>query len=183
MSAPHHTPPRQSSSGGAGQVLVIVAVIVGCLVLVCCGGLGVLGAIFYTRAEKSLAEAQQAIQQGVRNPPTPKWEDDWVAMHALTAVYTAVVDAAVSNPQLIERLGEPMETVDNDSALFRRERKGMLDAQEAFEFDLQGPKGKATIHVECSTSAQLGLHQPVKVIAKSEDGSELELPAPEIKQR
>jgi hypothetical protein len=181
MSAPHQTKPGQSATGDTGQIVLILVVVFSCLAAVCCGGIGVLGAIFYTRAEKSIAEVQQSLQESIRNPPLPKWEDDWVAMHALTAVYTAVVDAAVGNPQLIERLGAPMETVDNDAGLFRRQRKGILDAQEVFEFDLQGPKGKATIQVECSTSAQMGLHQPIKVIAKFDDDTELELPAPEIK--
>ena len=180
MSVPHPHKPGQSSVG-RGQFILIVCGVLGFTALFCCGALGLLGAIFYTRTEQTLAEVQQSIP----NLPTsmPRWQDDWGAMQALTGIYITVVDAAVKDPRVIERLGEPIETVDSESALFRRDRSGSLAGEEKFEFDLQGPKGKATIKVECSTKVLPGMHQAAKVIARFEDGSELELPMPEVKPR
>jgi hypothetical protein len=154
--------------------------------LVCCGGLAALGALFYTRAEKTVGQVKAAIQQPA-NPPliAPAWQSEWIATAQLTPVYSAAVDAVAEDAKVLEKLGEPIETVNDDTGrLFRRQKSGDWDGtDETFEFDIQGPKAKAVVRVVGGAELPEGVPPGVvmsgprakSIVVVLEDGTELDV--------
>ncbi len=150
--------------------------------LVCCGGLGVLGALFFTRAEKAAAQVKAAIQVPRAPVPVaaPAWQGEWIAMAQLAPAYSAAVDAVAEDRQVVEKLGEPIETLTESEKLFRREKTGDWDgSDERFEFDIRGPKGKAVVRVVAGLPLNSGAPgfvggvRPTSIVVTMNDGSEV----------
>jgi hypothetical protein len=154
--------------------------------LVCCGGLGVLGALFYTRAEKTVQQVRAAVQSPA-NPPlvAPVWTGQWIAMAQLAPAYSAALDAVVSDQQVVKSLGEPLETINEPEALFRRDKTGDWDgSDETIEFDIQGPKAKAVVRVVAGMPTSRGTPgfggevRPKSILVILEDGTEIPVALP-----
>jgi len=189
MSFPREPTTEQQSSGAWTIALVVLAVL-GVAMLVCCGGLGVLGALFYTRAEKAAAGVKAAIRQPAQPPlVAPAWQGEWVAMAQLAPAYSAALDAVAEDRQVVEKLGEPIETVNESEKLFRRERTGDWDgSDETFEFELQGPKGKAVVRVVAGMPMSPGAPgfgggvRPKSIVVVLEKGTEISVMLPAEKE-
>jgi hypothetical protein len=194
MSSPHSSgPPPQSSSAWTIALVVVAALSV--MLLVCCGGLAAIGSLFYARAEHVAAEVKSAVQRTTgmptRGPPAPAWQQDWIAMSQLTPAYSAALDAVASDPTVLENLGEPIESATDGDTLFRRDKKGGWtggNSSESLEFDIQGPKGKAEVHVVAGappvTRNPPGFYRgvwPLSITVTLEDGSEISVPPPDNK--
>src|SRR5688572_27539951 len=105
MSLPSQSGAPQQSSGAWTIALVIIAVL-GVMMLVCCGGLAVIGSLFYARAERVAAQVKTAVQTGrVTANPGPGWQGDWIAMSQLAPAYSAAIDAVASDKGVLEKLG------------------------------------------------------------------------------
>lgn len=196
MSIPREPASEQQQASGPWTIALIVLAVLGVAMLTCCGGLGVLGAFFYTRAEKAAAQARVAFQPPVKpgplipipgNPPpvVPAWQSEWIAMAQLTPAYSAAVDAVAADSRVLEKLGEPIEPVNQVEQLFRRQKSGNWDrSDETIEFDIQGPKGKAVVRVlagqllKSEMPATFGGMQPKSISVVLEDGTELHVVLP-----
>lgn len=157
MSAPEYqTPP--SSSGGGSSWLVILLVVLGLIVVVCggiCGGCIYMGRQAVNQAGKAMGEFAEGLQ----------------LMPAMVAAQQAVV----SDQQVIDRLGEPVQLV----SMGARQGKGKLQpAGETFQFDVSGPKGKAI--ASCvATNTDGTQFRAVKITVTFTDGSVVEVTPPE----
>jgi hypothetical protein len=188
MSVP--TKPGQSpNQSGTGSILVIVLSVLGCMAFLCCGGLALLGSLFYSRLDSATA---QRVQATIQNNPTPAFSParqmEWIAMAQLTPVYTAALDTVVGNPEVLEKLGEPIQTPADPEALFRRAQKGeWTGEEESFEFDIAGPKGTAVVHVMAGAPGMLpgapgmmpgenGSMWPKSIRVTLQDGTEILVP-------
>jgi Cytochrome oxidase complex assembly protein 1 len=157
VSGQYPTPPQQQAGSGAGRTALLILLGVGCMAMFCCGGFAILGALLFTRTKTDLQRMQASIQsraQRSRAAPGSQTDwTDWIAMSQLTPVFTAALDAVATDKQVIERLGTPIETAGDSDKLFRREKTGQwTGADEALEFDIQGPQGRAVVRV--TTAAQ-----------------------------
>jgi hypothetical protein len=179
-----HGPTPQQPSRGGGNVLLIVLLSVGIASMLCCAGVcGGLSFVIY-RTPKALAKVKAAIEEKMPAPlVAPNWANDWMAMEMLARAYTASLDAVAADKQVIERLGQPIEPVDESDQLFRRERKGNVTAEdETIEYEITGPKEKATVRVVSNMAARAPVSpyspqgfQPKRITVTFSDGSELEL--------
>ena len=148
MSSPSGQGPQQQSSG-AWTIALLVVAICGVTLLVCCGGLAVLGGIAYTRLEKAAVD----MQKGVRGQPKAsvvmqQWDPDVIARMQLTPAYTAALDAVATDKQVLEKLGAPIEPAGESDLLYRREKTSEWDGtDETIEFEVRGPKGEAVVRV------------------------------------
>jgi hypothetical protein len=89
----------------------------------------------------------------------------------------------VADKQVIEKLGKPVQPVIESEQLFRRERTGALDNdEEAIEFDIAGPKGKAVVRViGMAARGPPGAYpwsQAKKITVTLSDDTEIDVPVP-----
>ena len=155
MSVPEYDPPRRSSGGS--NWLVVVGVILLLIVLACggiCGGCVYLG-------RQAANQVGNAVEKMAENLPL---------MPAMMAAQLAVT----SDPQVIDRLGEPVSLTSSPA----RQGEGKLKpAGETIQFDLAGPRGKGIASaVATSTGAE---YRVVKITVTFADGSVVDVPPPE----
>jgi len=133
-------PPPQKSGGSS--VLMIVLIVFGVLFLLCAGICG--GCVYLT---------QSAVTSGAA----------WVE---LTPVMSAAMNAAQSDQQVLDKLGEPIEII----AIPTRAGSGELKpANEDFQFELKGPKGTAT--VKGSATKDVGTWKVTAITVQTSDGA------------
>ena len=185
MSQPNQFgPPQQQRDSGGGHIVLIVLLSIGLASLLCCGGICGGVSFLYYRTPKALAKVKAAIDEQMPAPLiAPRWENDWVAMELLARAYTASLDTVAADKEVIERLGRPIEPTGESDQLFRRERKGGVSMEdEKIEYDIVGPKGKATVRVVSNAGGGPPLSpyspqgfQPTRINVVLEDGTELEV--------
>lgn len=122
MSVPNYDPPPRKSGVGWLTVFMVVLLLI---VLSCaglCGGCYMVGRNVSRRASKSFEEGLEYIQ--------------------LMPAFVATQQAVLANPQVIDRLGEPISI----PAMPTRKTQGKLNPKgETFQFDISGPKGTAIV--------------------------------------
>lgn len=156
MSTPTQFGPPQQSGGGGSTVLVVILVVLGILVLIC-GGLCA-GCVIAVRL--GTTAAQKGIQEGFK-------------FAQLDPAYVEAQQAVTADQQVIDRLGEPIETV----ASWEREAEGDLQAAgETFQFDIKGPKGTGIVSVVATRDGDV--FKARKITVTFADGTVVVVPPP-----
>jgi hypothetical protein len=154
MSSP--TPPPKS---GGSSWLWILLVILGLLVLTCgglCAGCFVIGQRTVVQVGKAVGEA--------------------VSHLALIPAFAAAQQAVDNDPQVIDRLGQPIETL----AMPTRQNTGELKpAGETFQYDIRGPKGTAIVSGVATADLPTGPWRVSTITVTFADGSVITVPVPE----
>jgi len=140
-------PPPQKSGGTS--VLMIVLIVFGVLFLLCAGICG--GCMILTRS---------AAQSGM-------------AYVELLPTMESAISAAQRDPQVIDKLGEPIEITSIPARTGSGELKG---ANEDFEFKLKGSKGTAT--VKGSAMKDVGTWKVTAITVQTSDGATFNVPPP-----
>jgi hypothetical protein len=185
VSAPNQSPTAGQPPGRqSNRALLIVLLSVGLATMLCCGG-GVCGGLlfFVSSSKTTLAQVKASIRQQV-DDIAPASAQDWMVREQLTRAYTTSLDAVVADKQVIERLGDPVEPVNEPDSLFRRENTGMLSpTDETIEFDVRGPKGAAVVRAVCAAARGGQFSYPwsraTEIKVKFSDGSEINVPPPQ----
>lgn len=143
---PSPTPPQGS---GGRSVLFIILIIFGVLLLICAGICG--GCVM---AARSGMEAGAA----------------WIE---LAPTMTSAMTATQADPQVIDKLGEPIEV----TSIPARIGKGELNTlNEDFEFSLKGPKASAK--VKGSATKELGTWKVTAITVQTSDGATFNVQPP-----
>jgi hypothetical protein len=177
--------PQHQPGGNNNRILAIVLVTMGLAGMLCCGG-GICGGVLFSvvRSSPAVQQVTTSIQSKLPQPQpsmTSGW--DWMAMEQLARAYTMALDAVVADKQVIEKLGKPVQPVIESEQLFRRERNGALsNEEEAIEFDIAGPKGKAVVRVVgVAATGPPGAYpwsQAKKITVTLSDDTEIDVPVP-----
>ncbi|MCI0357025.1 MAG: cytochrome c oxidase assembly factor 1 family protein [Planctomycetaceae bacterium] len=134
----------------------------------CAGGLIGVAYLCLPRAQDALERAN-LMPRGVAIPFN---RSAWMTQRVLGDVYKSSLDVVVADEQVIERLGEPIETDLAAPELYRRAARGTkLAREETIEYELIGPKARATVSVTAATSPM----QIDEIKVTLEDGKVLEL--------
>src|SRR5262245_30128287 len=187
MSMPKQFGPPQQDGGNTNRTVAIVLVTVGLAGILCCGG-GICSGVLFSVVRSSPAVQQTAtsIKSSLPQPSVnPAW--DWMAMEQLARAYTMALDAVVANQRVLEQLGRRVQPVIESDQLFPREGSGALSsAEEAIEFDVAGPKGKAVVRVvgvaAASPPGAYPWSQAKKITVTLSDNTEIDVPVPVEKQ-
>jgi hypothetical protein len=166
--------PNRALSAGAIAALVVGALVASLAVFGLCAGLFFLGSL---RVHDALEQANVPVLAVRPNV------NDWWTQRVLSEVYTASVDALVADKGVIERLGDPVETDIAAEELFVRVNTGELDPKhEAIEFDVLGPKGRATVRVTASGVGEYSRGdtplQIKEIMVTLDDGTSIEVEPP-----
>jgi hypothetical protein len=159
------------------------------MVLVCGGSIG--GLLFFlARRGASVAQQTQAMiqQAGVQTPlpiaPAPPVYD-WMTARVLAPVYTAALDAVASHAEVSQRLGEPIEPIEDADELYRRVGTGALQAAgEKIQFDIKGAKETAVVTVVADSESPSGpgmgysAYRAAEITVTFRDGSTVQVPPP-----
>src|SRR5262245_30508262 len=197
MSAPRQFQSQPKRSGGG--VATLVALLLLPVMVVVCGGLCA-GVLFvFTHHGQSLAQrAEEAFEQVAppqlalpAGPPVRQGVNDWMSQRVLAPVYTAALDAVTGNKKVIERLGKPVEPLEDADELYRRripanpdEIAGSNVKGTVIEFDIKGPKGGAVVTVVAASDAPQGQNtgwmalRATKILVKFSDGTSIDVPPP-----
>ena len=150
-------PPRQDR--GPNTILIVMLVGLGILSLACCGLCG--GCVVVTR------QVGQEVGKGLKGA---------IEQSRLFSAIGQAQDAVRNHPQVIERLGEPLEFLPGDDPPLRRP----LEARETFQFDVRGPQGTAIVSV-VATPAENVPSSPYRAATISvtfPDGTVIHVPHP-----
>ena len=187
MSVPSLPSPRpQGSAGAKGRAVPFVLLGVCTVAVLWCGGICAGGAFFFVTTARVAKRAQSTNKKQFPVPLIPfRWTDNRVVMAYLGRAYTAALDAAAADKNVIERLGEPIEVGNNPDGLFRRERTGPFTSEdETIEFEIHGPKGDAVVRVVATGAIGPPGGRTVslvkKITVKFSDGSESKVPSPNV---
>ena len=170
---PPSTPVPQTLGGNRLTALIVGVLLVSLVLWSACAGLVYLAS---PGVRSSLQQANAKLPGAAQADP-----NDWWTARVLSEVYTDALDAAVSHEGVIQRLGEPVEINLEAEDLYRRQKTGPLGQAgiETIEFDLQGPKGKATVSVLSRGAPQRGeMLQIERIEATFDDGTSIEIPPP-----
>ena len=129
------------------------------LLLLTCGGL--CGGCIYVgqRAAVQVGKAAQEIAEFV----------------ALVPAFAATQQAVDNDPQVIDRLGQPIESL----AMPTRQNPGKLNPQgETFQYDIRGPKGTAIVSGVATAESPTGPWRVSTITVTFADGSLVTIPAP-----
>jgi hypothetical protein len=144
-------------SGGSGWLTVLLVVLL--LLVLTCGGLCG-GCIYLGR--------RAAVQVG-------KTAAEFGAFVTLVPAYAATQQAVDNDPQVIDRLGQPITTL----AMPTRQNPGNLNPQgETFQYDIRGPKGTAIVSGVASADSAAGPWRVATIAVTFSDGSLVTVPAP-----
>src|SRR5262245_3190678 len=192
MNVSSHPPPQKS---GSNPALVAVLVIVPLVTFLGCIGV-CSGVVFYWMGRSQATTWQAAVQQANAALPAPvaipmanPQVNDWWTLRMLAPTYTAAIDAITSNPQVSERLGEPVEPLSDVEDLYQRKDSGPPQPDgETILFAIQGPRGKAEVSVLAKTptpdasggapGGRWDTYRAVEITVTFSDGSTIKVPAP-----
>jgi len=150
MSTGQFDPGPQRRGGGGMSVLVIILIVLGVLVLLCAG---ICGGCVYV--------AQNAARSGMA------WAE-------LMPTMDQAISAVSSDPQVIDKLGEPVEI----NTLPARDGSGELKpGGEDFHFTVKGPKG--TGKVKGTARQESGSWRITALTVQASDGSTFNVPPPQ----
>jgi hypothetical protein len=159
MSMPSQFSPPQP---GGGRTLVIVLLVVLGLVVLACGGLCA-GCYFV------VGRTSRVVGKGL---------EEFAKSAALAPAYLSAMQAAISDPQVIDRLGEPITQTDH-MVPYRRQGEGELrPAGETLQFDIRGPKGTGIVSV-VAIKGDDGAFHAAKITVTFGDGSVVDVPTPD----
>jgi hypothetical protein len=188
-SAPQSTAlsPTPSVGGRVGRTLFFLLVVGGLAGMLCCGGVSVVTVMLLGGVDRASQRISQVIDEKLKPMTLPGWENDWVMQEELTRPYTIALDAVTSNPDVIERLGDPVEQASEDIkrdykqdlvGLFRRDGSGPLKDKETIMFRVKGPTGTGVVTVVAERSA-IGNHMaPAEIKVATGDGPDIDIPPP-----
>jgi hypothetical protein len=145
--APQHTQPQASQ---ALRPRTVAAIVVGAFAatIVCAAGIAGLTYLFLPRVQDALEQAN-LMPRGV---PFRFNSNAWMTQRVLGDIYKASLDAVIADKEVVKRLGEPIETDLAEPELYRRvTSRTRLAQDETIEYDLIGPKARATVSVTAST--------------------------------
>lgn len=150
-------PTQPSQSGGSSWLTVLLVVLL--LLVLTCGGLCG-GCIYLGR--------QAAVQVG-------KAAQEFAEYVALMPAFAATQQAVDNDPQVIDRLGQPIATL----AMPTRQNAGPLQpAGETFQYDIRGPKGTAIVSGVATAESPTGPWRASTITVTFSDGSLVTVPAP-----
>jgi Cytochrome oxidase complex assembly protein 1 len=169
-------PPPKEPSRNSGTLLAAIIIAVVLMVIGCAGACA---GFFYLATPRVQVALQQANVQlpdlGLPSVPMPSTANDWMTTRMLTEVYTKALWAVTADKNVIERLGDPLQTDIEAEDLYRRINTGTFDmAGETIEFDILGSKGKGIVTVESKDQVNI-----TKITVTLDDGSKLEVEPPE----
>jgi hypothetical protein len=144
-STPAGSPPGRTALSGRWLAAIAVCSLLGAFV--CSGTL--VGLAYLALHKTNSAIASGALRgTGLPIAPTsPPAINTWWIDRVLSEVYTAAVDAVVTDEQVLELLGDPVSSDFESDSLYDRERSGELSPRETITFHIVGPKGKAAVTV------------------------------------
>jgi hypothetical protein len=149
------TPPPKS--GGSSWLIVLIVVLL--LLFLTCGGLCG-GCVYLGR--------QAAVQVG-------KAAQQFAEFVQLVPAYAATQQAVDNDPQVIDRLGQPITT----QAMPTRQNAGALKPSgETFQYDIRGPKGTAIVSGVATADSASGPWRVATITVTFADGSLVTVPAP-----
>jgi len=148
-------PTQPSKSGGSSWPIVLLVVLL--LLVLTCGGL--CGGCIYLGK-------QAAVQVG-------KTAAEFGAFVTLVPAYAATQQAVDNDPQVIDRLGQPITTL----AMPTRQNSGEMKPEgETFQYDIRGPNGTAI--VSGVATADGGAWRVSTITVTFSDGSLVTVPTP-----
>ena len=148
-------PTGSAPPSGRSSAMKIVLIVLAVLALGC-GGLCA-GCIYV--ASKGATEAGKAINEVVK----------------MSGAYLAAENAVTHDPQVIERLGEPI-TKSNEP---KRQSTGELKpAGETFQFDVKGPKGVGIVSAVATAPDKTSPFKVTKITVTFADGVAVEVQPP-----
>jgi hypothetical protein len=169
-------PPQQSRDVVIATVIAIAGAVLLTMALSCVGVCAGIVFLARTKIESALEQAGVPIPGVASVPPDTDW-NDWMVRRELTHFYQTALESVVTDKTLLEKLGEPVETVIDTDELFRRQDKGGLNPSgEHIAFDVQGPKGVGTVAVISATPRGDQGIQPGKITVTLSDGSLVDVP-------
>jgi flagellar basal body-associated protein FliL len=155
MSAPSQFSPPPQSSGGGSSALKIILIILAVL-LIGCGGLCA-GCLYV--AGRTAKEAGKAFEEFAK----------------LGTAYANTQSAVTSDPQVIDRLGEPIEM----TSQAKRQNTGEYNTSgETFQFDIKGPKGTAIVSAVATAPDKNSPFKVTKITVTFSDGSVVDVQPP-----
>jgi len=171
--APSSSHPRPTRRGGlsyaATAVITVGAVVATLLFGGLCAGL-IYWAIPTVEATLILAGVPVTVPNVDPN--------DWMADYRLAPIYTAALDAAVTNQEVIDRLGEDVGIDLEATSLYRRTNTGQLDLKgETIEFEIVGAKETATVMVVSTGVGGDSVHI-AEITVILDDNTTLDVPPP-----
>jgi len=169
--------PSRALSPAAVTAIVVGAFIATLTVAGLCAGVVSLG---YPWARDAAGGASGMATKSA--PMTQQGIVDWMTQRILAEVYAAVVDQVVQDEEVIEALGEPVETDIAAAELYRRVTGELDAASETMEFDIVGPKGRGVVRVvaDAADATRMGAGgiQVVKITVTLEGGSVIDIKPP-----
>jgi hypothetical protein len=157
MSAPSQFGSSPQPAGGGGSSVLVIVLVVLLVLFVGCGGL--CGGCLYF-AGKGATAVQKGIDEGMK-------------LVQLAAAYSTTESTVLSDPQVIDRLGQPIERTTEP----KRQNAGDLKpAGETFQFDIKGPK--ATAIVSAVATADSGPFKVTQITVTFSDGSVVDVKPP-----
>ena len=169
-------PPPKEQRRNSGTLLAAIVI---AIVLMAIGCAGACAGFFYfatPRVQVALQRANVRLPDvGLPNVAARQDANDWMTTRMLSEVYTRSLAVVVANKEVIERLGEPLQTDIEAEELYRRINIGAFDNRgETIEFDILGSKGKGVVTVESKDQVNIE-----KITVKFDDDSTLEVPPPD----
>jgi hypothetical protein len=134
-----------------------IVLIVALVLALACGGLCA-GCLYV--AGQGASAAKRGIEEGLKAVQ-------------LAAAYSTAETAVLSDPAVIERLGEPLERTTEPQ---RQNTGDLKPSGETFQFDVKGPKGTAI--VSAVATANNGPFKVTTITVKLSDGSTLDVTPP-----
>jgi hypothetical protein len=151
-------PSQPPQSGGTSWLTILLAILL-LMVLTCtglCGGCILLG-------------RRAAVQVG-------KQAEQFAGYLALTPAFVAAQQAVDNDPQVIDRLGQPITTL----AMPTRQSQGPLKPSgETFQYDIRGPQGAAIVSGVATADSSAGPWRVETITVTFSDGSVVTIPVPE----
>jgi hypothetical protein len=150
------TPPPKP--GGSSWLTILLVVLL--LLMLTCGGL--CGGCIYVGQ-------RAAVQVG-------KSVNEAASYLVLMPAFAATQQAVDHDPQVIDRLGQPIEAFQ----MPQRQSAAPLNPKgETFQYDIRGPKGKAIVSGVATADSPAGPWRVATITVTFADGSLVTIPAPD----
>ena len=159
MSHPSQFGPANQPSGGGGSSLLWILLTVALVLLLLCGGLCAGCVVMARRTGEAFKES---FEEGLRQLQ-------------IAAALQATEEAVRNDPQVKERLGEPIETITQPQRF--EPGKELNRAGETLQFDVKGPEGTGIASAVAVAEGEGW--RVTKITVTFEDGSVVDVPPPE----
>jgi hypothetical protein len=190
MSVPNQYGTQQQGASSGKTAILVVLLVVGLMAGLCCAGVCG-GLVFFYSAVDVSKIAQGKLQKAEPEDPAPSDVNDWIMRAQMSRAYTRALDAVTADKNVMEALGDAIESPNDPSKLFRRTNSGPLQGEETIEFDIKGERGSAVVSVVCAPAPHSppgampvgyeGGYQPQKIAVALNDGTQINVPPPSFK--